>query len=42
MCADRRKRYMDLMIGADSETKKRRMKAISSRRGVSKAIIVVE
>jgi len=40
MFADRRKRYMDLMIGADSATNKRRMKAISNRTGVSKAIII--
>jgi len=41
MFADRRKRYMDLMIGADSATNKRRTKAISSRTGVSIAIMIV-
>ena len=41
MLADRRKRYMDLMIGADSATNKRRMKAISSRTGVRIAIMIV-
>jgi hypothetical protein len=42
MLADRRKRYIDLMIGADRETNKRRIKAIRSRTGVSKAIIAAE
>jgi len=41
MFADRRKRYMDLMIGADRETNKRRIKAINTRTGVSKAIMAV-
>ena len=39
--ADRRKRYMDLMIGADSETKSRRIKAIRARTGGRKAIMVI-
>jgi hypothetical protein len=42
MFADRRKRYMDLMIGADRETNRRRIKALSSSRtGVSKAIMAI-
>jgi hypothetical protein len=41
MFADRRKRYMDLMIGADSETKTRRIKAINTKTGVKKTIIVI-
>lgn len=32
---------MDLMIGADRETNKRRIKAINTRTGVSKAIMAV-
>ena len=39
--ADKRKRYMDLMIGADSDTRSRRIKAITTKTGVRKAIIVI-